>query len=101
MSWKNVHLHSKVYGTRNFNTFLPPSGWPIGKPFYIIKDEGEFTSMNRYHPPKPSVDRGLLHSLLAQFHPNIFLITRFGPKGTIGIVRARNSHIIDVVFRYV
>lgn len=88
-----------MYGTKNFRIFLPPNDWPIGKPYYIIKDQNDFTPMNRYHPPRPSAESAILHAILAQFHPNVFLMTRFGPKGTVGIVRAKNDDIIDIVFR--
>ena len=100
LAWKDVHIHSHMYGARNFRSLLPPSGWPVGKPYYIIKDKGEFTSMNRYRPPRPLADVAFLHTILAQFHPNVFMITRFGPKGTVGIVRGRNQTAIDIIFRY-
>ena len=101
LSWKDVHTEYQVYGSANFRVFLPPPEyeWPVGKPFHIIKDHGDFTPMNRYHPPAPSAENALLHALLAQFHPNVFLLTRFGPKGTVGVVRARNEEMIDIVFR--
>lgn len=101
LQWKDVFLDLQVYGAKNFKLFFPPNAndWPIGKPYYIIKDRNEFTPMNRYHPPQPSPQNALLHAILAQFHPNVFLMPRFGPKGTVGIVRARNDEIIDIVFR--
>lgn len=99
LNWKGAYIDTYVYGAKNFMVFLPPQNWPIGETFYIVKDHNEFTPMNRYHPPHPSTKNALLHALLAQFHPNVFLMTRFGPKGTVGIVRARNKEIIDIVFR--
>ena len=101
ISWKDVNVHSQMYGTRNFKFFLPHDNWLVGKPYYIIRERNDYTSMNRYHPPAPSIENALLHSILAQFHPNIFLITRFGPKGTVGVVRAKNKDTIDIVFRYI
>ena len=100
LRWKDAQVPSQVYGTRNFKYFLPQKYWSVGHLYYIIEDKNEYTSMNRYHPPKPSVENALLHSILAQFHPNIFLMTRFGPKGTLAIIRAHNKDIIDIVFRY-
>ncbi len=101
LHWTSVYEDSVVYGARNFKSFLPEKNdWSIGKPYYIIRDMNEYTPMNRYHPPTPSTDRSLLHSILAQFHPNVFLISRFGPKGTVGIVRAINDDVIDILFRY-
>lgn len=93
-------MPSQTYGTRNFKAFLPvDTQWQIGKPYYIVEDKQQFTSMNRYHPPRPSDENHLLHSILSQLHPNVFLITRFGPKGTVGIVRAKAGDILDITFR--
>ena len=101
LQWKKAHVKFQQYGTKNFKAFFPPSrDWSIGKPYYIIKDNNEFTPMNRYHPPNPSPETSLLHSILAQFHPNVFLITRFGPKGSVGIIRAKSENLIDIIFRY-
>lgn len=55
--------------------------------------------MNRYHPPRPPAENYLLYNILAQLHPNIFLVTRFGPKGTVGTVRARTTEVLDIIFR--
>ena len=93
-------MQSQIYGTRNFKQLFPSDDWPIGKPYYIIKDTTDFTPMNRYHPTSPPVN-SLLHSILAQFHPNVFLVTRFGPRGTVGIIRAKSDNLIDIIFRYV
>jgi hypothetical protein len=100
--WKSAHVPSYTYGARNFRAFLPPDAdWPVGKPYHIIEDKNQFTPMNRYNPPRPSAEDSLLHSILAQFHPNVFLHTRFGPRGTVGIVRARNKEVFDITFRYI
>lgn len=98
-AWKDVHIRSKMFGARNFRSLLPPNGWPIGQPYYIVEDKGDFTSMNRYRPPRPTAEAAFLHALLTQFHPNVFMMTRFGPKGTVGIIRGRSQTAIDIVFR--
>lgn len=56
--------------------------------------------MNRYHPPVPVGKEVLVHALLSQFHPNPFVQTRFGPRGTVAVLRARNDVLLDIVFRY-
>lgn len=56
--------------------------------------------MNRYHPPVPVGKEVLVYALLSQFHPNPFVQTRFGPQGTVAVLRARNDVLLDIAFRY-
>ena len=56
--------------------------------------------MNRYRPSVPVGKEILLHTLLTQFHPNIFLHTRFGPRGSLALVRARSEKYLDIVMRW-
>ena len=84
--------------------FLPPSQhWELGRPYHLIEpimnDAG--IHMNRYHPPRPVGKEVLLHALLSQFHADPFVHTRFGPRGTVAVVRGRNERLLDIVFRYV
>ena len=100
--WKTPQHFIHAYGVGNFRAFLPPSSsWHVGKPYHIvdaIADEAG-VHMNRYRPPRPAGKEVLLHTLLTQFHPNVFLHTRFGPRGSLALVRARSEKYLDIVMR--
>ena len=90
------------YGAANFKVFLPSQpDWPVGKVYTIIEDYGERMGvyMHSYHPPKPLNNEQFLHALMRQFHSNPFVYTRFGPRGTKAVIRAKGSELIDVFIR--
>lgn len=102
LKWKDVHSKFQGYGTKNFKVFLPKDGsLVVGEPYYIIKDTDDFASMNRYRPPPPSREHAVIHAILAQFHSQVFLLCRFGPKGSVAVIRAQNEDTVEVMFRYV
>lgn len=74
----------------------------IGQPYYIVKPPlypGALHS-NRYRPTVPSSETDkLLYTMLSQFHSNAFIQMRFGPQGTVGIVRAKNDEYLDILIR--
>ena len=67
--------------------------------FLLIPGPG--LSNNRYVPPVAQGRVAILYRLLAMFHPRPFLMTRFGPQGTIACIRAQNKDYVDIVFRLV
>jgi hypothetical protein len=103
--WKSPQHPLHIYGAGNFRVFLPPSSpasYPLGETYYVIDPlRSELgLHMNRYRPPRPlGKAESLLYALLSQFHPNPFVQTRFGPRGTVAVVRARNNSLLDIVFR--
>ena len=100
--WKDVHSPFQAYGTKNFKVFLPPNGkLVVGEPYFIVRDTKSFTSLNRYRPPRPLPKHAIIHSILAQFHPQVFLQSRFGPIGTVAVVKAKNEDMVEVWFRWV
>ena len=105
--WKSPQHPLHIYGAGNFRVFLPPSSpasYPLGETYHIIEPlRNELgVHMNRYRPPRPlGKADSLLYALLSQFHPNPFVQTRFGPRGTVAVVRARNNSLLDIVFRSV
>lgn len=104
VKWTEVNRPIHTFGTGNFKVFLPPaSGREVGEPYYVIDSEyyGRRPHMNAYYPPPPRGTEVLLHALLSMFHPNIFVNCRFGPRGTLAVVRAENDDYYDVVIRYV
>lgn len=100
-SWVEPKLDINTYGAGNFRVFLPSGAQPFGEPYYIIESEfyGRRPHMNFYHPPEPKGTEILLHVLLSHFHPNVFVNCRFGPRGTLAIVRAQNEEYYDIVIR--
>ena len=110
MSWKAPHIPAAEYGVRNFAIFTPPTDyWSVGKTYYIINPAGDDVtdhfqsqmSPHRYHPPTPSNQEAFIYTLMLQFHPNPFVNTRFGPKGTLAVLRAKNQQYWDILIRYV
>lgn len=100
--WKTAQHPLHVYGAGNFRAFLPPMDqYPLGKPYHIVDAITDETGihMNRFRPPKPVGKEVLLHTLLTQFHPNVFLHVRFGPRGSIALVRASSEKYLDIVMR--
>ena len=104
--WKSAQHPLHIYGVGNFRMFLPPSPTSpvVGQTYTVIEalvnEEG--VHMNRYHPPRPSGRaESLVHALLSQFHANPFVQSRFGPRGTVAVVRAKNKSLLDIVFRYI
>jgi len=90
----------QAYGTKNFKIFFPAYGdLVVGKPYYIIKSNLQFFSQNRHRPSWPEQQEALIFSLLSMFHRNVFLIGRFGPQGSVGVIRAMNEKTVDIMFR--
>ena len=99
-AWKiPEHLH-QMFGTKNFKIFFPNYGdLAVGKPYYIIKSNSQFLSQNRHSPNWPEPHEALVFSLLSMFHRNTFVIGRFGPQGSVGVIRAMNNKTVDIMFR--
>ena len=103
LRWKEPHETLHAYGALNFRAFLPPTEeWPLATPYFIVGQHADDTQvhMNRYYPQRPALNHALLHSLLAQLHTNAFLVTRFGPRGAVALVRAQNKDMLDIAIRY-
>ena len=101
-SWKNAQHPFQAYGALNFKAFLPLTAQTsFSDPYYVIDAElyGRQTQMSYYHPSAPRGREEILHALLSQFHPNIFVNSRFSPRGTLAIIRAENDEYYDVVIR--
>ena len=101
--WKTANKDLQSYGAGNFKFFLPPDpNYPIGDTYNLIEGLPMSTPgmhMYRYHPLQPSPREAFLFALLSQFHPNVFLQNRFGPRGSMAIVRARNGRYLDIMMR--
>lgn len=104
LQWTQPSVSHQMYSTNNFATFYPPSmDYPLGKVYSIIHDDGDRAGvyMHSYHPPQPMPGEHFLYALLSQLHPNTFVYTRFGPRGTNAVIRGRNGPVLDIVLRFV
>lgn len=106
--WKKPSVPTKNFGVRHFSAFFRQSliHGPVGVVDFMISDAyglvnafAPDTSSNRFFPPFVTDDGVILHRLLSMFHPHPFIMTRFGPRGTAFVVRARNDKFIDIMFR--
>jgi hypothetical protein len=108
-AWQTPNIPVAQYGARNFEQFAPPPGKGLGKPYHIIKkslDDDFLTEMMvadttpyKHAPPHPASNETLLHALMMQFHKYPFVHLRFGPRGTVGVVRAENDEYWDILIR--
>eukprot|EP00731_Ephydatia_muelleri_P027938 Em0019g811a len=101
--WKTPNKELQSYGAGNFKFFMPPNlNYPIGDAYNLIEGLPMNTPgmhMYRYHPLQPSTREAFLFTLLSQFHPYVFLQNRFGPRGSMALVRARNGRYLDIMMR--
>ena len=103
VGWKKPHHSIHTFGAKNFRAFFPPGGQEIGKPYIIIDSEyeGKMPHMNYYYPPIPRGNEVFLQTILSMFHPNAFVNNRFGPRGTMAVLRAENDKYYDIIIRFV
>ena len=101
--WKTPNKLLQSYGTGNFKFFMPPDlNYPIGDTYSLIAPlpmDAPGVHMYHYHPLQPSPKEAFLFALLSQFHPNVFLQSRYGPRGSMAVVRARNDRYLDIMMR--
>ena len=111
MAWKKPHIPVAQYGVKNFKQFTPPPERRLGEPYFIVpqKKDNEFitelmmsdTTPYKHAPPNPKSNEVFLHVLMLQLHKYPFVHLRFGPRGTVGIVRAENNKYWDILIRFV
>ena len=65
-----------------------------------FKCAGPGLTSNRHYPTPVKGRLAILYKLLSMFHPRPFLLTRFGPQGTVACVRAESKDYLDIVFRF-
>ena len=104
-SWTKSVYPAVIHSQKNFLSFLPQvDSLEVGMPYRLVssmfgEDQEEIFNSNRYHAPAPTGREVLFFKLLQQFHHNVFLQNRFGPRGGVAIIRAKAGPIVDVVFR--
>lgn len=96
VAWSWIHPHA-------FAALLPAEGIDAkpGHVWRLIPDTSqEFMYSYKYVPPPPSGPiEELLYSLLSLFHPQPFLVSRYGPRGAAAVLRAKNFDSLDIIFR--
>ncbi|KAI6654765.1 selenoprotein N-like [Oopsacas minuta] len=104
-NWINAEYPNMLHSQKNFRSFLPAhASWEVGMSYRLIssifgEDREEIYNSNRYNAPQPSGREIVFFKLLQQFHHNVFLQNRFGPRGGVAMIRAKAGPIIEVVFR--
>lgn len=79
---------------------LPECSLSSAHCIYLLNSTGPGLTSNRYYPTPVKGRLAILYKLLAVFHPRPFLLTRFGPQGTVACVRAESQDYLDIVFRF-
>ena len=102
-TWKKPYHPVHTFGSKNLKMFLPSQYKELGVPYVVIDSEyyGKRPHMNFYYPPAPRGNEVFLHTLLSMFHPNAFVNCRFGPRGTMAVLRAENDLYYDIIIRLV
>ena len=105
IDWKEVFHQSAPFNVKYFQAFLPEDTPAVGTPYTLIETNlNRFTnqlSSNRFYPPVVHGNRGnFIHKLLSMFHPRPFINSRFGPQGSVAVVRAESDKYLDIVFRW-
>lgn len=104
-SWNTSSVPMATYSVDEFRAFLPYPVLepPLGQPWHIVESridkDGPGLTSNRHYPTPVKGRLAILYKLLSMFHPRPFLLTRFGPQGTVACVRAESKDYLDIVFR--
>ena len=108
-NWLKPRKEWMNFAVRHFSPFLPPESLynAVGEVYYITEERldmfnfiGGDLSSNRYFPPHVDDGNVGIHRMLSMFHAHPFIINRFGPRGAVGIIRAKNEKYLDIVFRF-
>ncbi|XP_045618446.1 selenoprotein N isoform X2 [Procambarus clarkii] len=102
LSWKVASVSWSWIPCKAFAVLLPEkaSAKVPGHVWRLLPDITPNKFMFRYVPPPPSGHvEEFLFQLLSLFHPQPFLLSRYGPRGAAAVVRARNIDCLDIWFR--
>lgn len=102
-NWTTPNERVTAFPASAFRPFLPEYGIKVGKPYFIVSSKLNLLtnqlSSNRYFPPRVKGKGAIVHRLLSVFHSRPFIHSRFGPQGTVAVVRALSKDYVDIVFR--
>lgn len=104
-SWTSASASMATFPVNRFVAFLPygTQSPNLGQPWFIVESRidkmGPGLTSDRYYPPLIKGRLAIIYRLLAMFHPRPFLLTRFGPQGTVACIRAENKDYLDIIFR--
>lgn len=96
--WKN-------FAAKHFSAFLPSADQKLkpGTTWWIIpsslNERINHLSSARYYPPELATQYHSIHALLSMLHIHPFLHSRFGPQGTVAVIRGISINLLDIVFR--
>uniref|UniRef100_A0A7M7PUL0 EF-hand domain-containing protein n=1 Tax=Strongylocentrotus purpuratus TaxID=7668 RepID=A0A7M7PUL0_STRPU len=102
-SWKTPKEEMTAFPASAFRPLLPENHVQVSKVYTIIKSKLNMMtnqlSSNRYFPPRVKGKEIIVHRLLSVFHSRPFIHSRFGPQGTVAVVKAVSADYVDIVFR--
>ncbi|KAH3846067.1 hypothetical protein DPMN_088361, partial [Dreissena polymorpha] len=106
MNWTRPFKEWQTFAVQNFLNFFPRENLNVGAVYHLVKDERTFLekldgdlSSNRYYPPDVKDEHVILHRLLQMFHPRPFIMSRFKPRGSMAVLRAKSATHLDILFR--
>lgn len=102
--WNKPAERWKNFAAKHFSAFLPSADQKLkpGTTWWIIPSLNErinHLSSARYYPPELATQYHSIHALLSMLHIHPFLHSRFGPQGTVAVIRGISINLLDIVFR--
>lgn len=107
LGWQKPHRNNITLKNTDFIFLLPPDALQIRNTWYMVEPfkfnhEFNIKDLSKQYQDNVPVNNTaayILHNILTVFHQNVFMQTRFAPRGTIATLRAYNSDYMDIVFR--
>lgn len=103
--WNKPAERWKNFAAKHFSAFLPSADQKLkpGTTWWIIpsslNERINHLSSARYYPPELATQYHSIHALLSMLHIHPFLHSRFGPQGTVAVIRGISINLLDIVFR--
>lgn len=109
-TWQTPNKEWHNFGVQHFQSFFPPSETTeVGEVYPLVEETQGFLaslpvmnadlSSNRYFPPFVKDEHKIVFRLLQMFHPRPFIFTRFRPRGSVAMLRAKSDKYMEIVFR--
>ncbi|XP_049763934.1 selenoprotein N-like [Schistocerca cancellata] len=106
LDWREPARSQASYSHEIFANFMKTRSNEVGTIWYMIQPdsgssyENKFSNFRYAEDPQtvPGPELTFFH-LLSMFHENVFLQTRFHPRGTVAMLQAKTSELFLIIFR--